>query len=301
MPKKKAFTLTELLIVIVVVSILWTISFLSFQWYSSSARNGVRISDLNNIIDALKIYSLDNGWYTQPSDGVDITFSWTKLWTQWTIGETVIINLDKLPAMPLDPLTWNEYTYSRWNTNKDFEVSAVLEWKSVSYNPIVNQANAILERGTVAYVKWDYNWQISKVYSWSHIYVLAIPSIITWNISITDIDDIISSDSLVYNSFVNLPHSYYWSVFEMWKWFDYNPNKFVVFSWNENLLKTDESQRLLLLKNIQDNYTNTILVNSPWISTILDADINLSNPSEEAKSLAIEYVQNYLKMYVKTN
>lgn len=34
----KAFTLVELIVVITILSILWTIAFISLQWYSSNSR-----------------------------------------------------------------------------------------------------------------------------------------------------------------------------------------------------------------------------------------------------------------------
>ena len=55
---KKAFTLVELIVIITILAILWTIAFLSFQWYTKSARDSVRISDLKNIEKALSLYKV---------------------------------------------------------------------------------------------------------------------------------------------------------------------------------------------------------------------------------------------------
>ena len=45
----KGFTLVELIVVITILAILWTIAFISFAWYSKNSRDSVRIADMNNI------------------------------------------------------------------------------------------------------------------------------------------------------------------------------------------------------------------------------------------------------------
>ena len=45
--QKKAFTLVELIVVITILAILWTIAFISLQWYSRDSRDSVRISDMS--------------------------------------------------------------------------------------------------------------------------------------------------------------------------------------------------------------------------------------------------------------
>ncbi len=52
---KEGFTLVELIVVITILAILWTIAFISLQWYSSDARNSKRTSDLNSISSAMSI------------------------------------------------------------------------------------------------------------------------------------------------------------------------------------------------------------------------------------------------------
>jgi prepilin-type N-terminal cleavage/methylation domain-containing protein len=43
------FTLVELVVVITILAILWTVALLAFRWYSWDARNSKRITDLHNI------------------------------------------------------------------------------------------------------------------------------------------------------------------------------------------------------------------------------------------------------------
>ncbi|MDD2908086.1 MAG: prepilin-type N-terminal cleavage/methylation domain-containing protein [Candidatus Gracilibacteria bacterium] len=51
----KAFTLVELIVVITILAILGTIAFINLQGYSVSARDGKRISDINNIMKKIGI------------------------------------------------------------------------------------------------------------------------------------------------------------------------------------------------------------------------------------------------------
>jgi prepilin-type N-terminal cleavage/methylation domain-containing protein len=53
--KVKAFTLIELIVVILILAIFWTISFIALQGYSTDARNIRRITDIRNLISKLTI------------------------------------------------------------------------------------------------------------------------------------------------------------------------------------------------------------------------------------------------------
>jgi len=133
--KTKAFTLVELIVVITILAILWTIAFISLQWYSRDARDSVRIADISNLKRTLELFQTTKWIYPEPTSWVAVTYSWAEVWTQWTIWDSVITNLDKLNKKPTDPLTGNEYTYSRLNTKKEYEMWAIMEW-DVAYNPI---------------------------------------------------------------------------------------------------------------------------------------------------------------------
>ena len=306
---KKAFTLVELIVVITILTILWTIAFLSFQWYTKSARDSVRISDLKNIEKALWIYKIKTWEYPEPSWDEEVEYDLKEVWTQWTVGQSVITNLDKLNKVPRDPLTWSEYTYSRLNTKKELQLACILEWSPVALikneeirtlfsiipaeagiykNNFIPQANAADVKTTAtAYVTWDYNWQIAKVNSWSTTYILAVPSIINWDMTLTDIIEVISNKKLVYNWYANLPSSYTWTIFEINWWFDYSQTWWiVVYSWSIEDLKTDEDARLSLISNLQEVYSWTILENTWNIKQLIDTEINLNTPTDEAKTLA---------------
>lgn len=51
----KAFTLVELIVVITILAILWTVAFLSLQEYTTLARNSIRIDGISKISSAIQI------------------------------------------------------------------------------------------------------------------------------------------------------------------------------------------------------------------------------------------------------
>ena len=218
---RKWFTLVELIVVITILAILWTIAFLSFQWYTKSSRDTVRINDINLLISALELYKVKTWELPEPTDPWEVAYEGKEVWTQWVIGQSVITNLDKLDKVPRDPLTWSEYTYSRLNTKNEFQIAAALEWSPVA-NIFPQTYASTVKTAATAYVKWNYNWQIAKVQSWSTTYILAVPTIINWDMTLTDIITILESKKLVYNWYANLPSSYTWTIFELNWWFDYN-------------------------------------------------------------------------------
>jgi prepilin-type N-terminal cleavage/methylation domain-containing protein len=83
----KAFTLVELIVVITILAILWTIAFLSFQWYSSNARDSTRWSDLSSIVSSLEMFYTKSWFYPSTNNGVNITYSWSLAWEQGTFWD----------------------------------------------------------------------------------------------------------------------------------------------------------------------------------------------------------------------
>jgi prepilin-type N-terminal cleavage/methylation domain-containing protein len=60
MRNKSAFTLVELIVVITILSILWTIAFISLQWFSRDARNSKVNSDLRSLASIVEVAQA--GW-----------------------------------------------------------------------------------------------------------------------------------------------------------------------------------------------------------------------------------------------
>ena len=70
---KNSFTLVELLITIVILSILGVIGLATFTGYNSNARDSTRVEDLANIQKSLAIYTTTTGnRYPLPDNGVPV-------------------------------------------------------------------------------------------------------------------------------------------------------------------------------------------------------------------------------------
>ena len=139
---KNAFTLVELIVTITILAILWTIAFISFQWYSVSSRDSVRISDIWLIKSSLELFNVDSWKYPETTNWVEITYTWSKVWTQGIFWESTFKNVSKINKIPKDPLSEKEYTYSLINSKNEYEVAWILEWEnSMVYNNIINKTN----------------------------------------------------------------------------------------------------------------------------------------------------------------
>ena len=299
---KKAFTLVELIVVITILAILWTIAFLSFQWYSRDARDSVRKSDISLIVTSLDLHETQVGEYPDPTNGIDITFSGGQIRNQWTIGDSVIRVLNKINEKPIDPLTSNEYTYSRLNTKKQYEVATVLEWW-LSYDAwIIDTAHAAdgTELGTT-YIRGNYNGMVAKVNTWSVLYTLAVPTIISGDIELTDILTLQAANKLVYHGSSNLPDSYKDTVYNRFGWgFIFNPTDIVVYTGSTQSLKT-ESNQVAFLNNLKTVYSATQpSITHGTLKKLVATTIDTNSPSDEVKLMASSIVKNNLNSQVKT-
>lgn len=180
------FTLVELIVVISILAILWTIAFLSFGWFSSKARDGSRISDTSSLSKWLELYSVTAWKYPVPEW---ITWTWkintTEVAYLWTI-QNQISTLTKISKTPRDPLSDNYYIY--WTTfdYKQYQIATTLE-NTLSLN----------------------NWSEGKVYADSQAYSARVLGNYKWLIKFnswtTNPTTWISNiPSLIYNSWTNL-------------------------------------------------------------------------------------------------
>ncbi len=134
------FTLVELIVVITILVILWTIAFTSLSGYSGSARDSSRISDMANISKGLDIAYAKTSSYPMPDGYFTVTYSGWAVWYQWEVGTTVMNILTsawaKLSKQPLDPLvTTAKYTYSKVAYAKDsYQLKANWEGDKIAYN-----------------------------------------------------------------------------------------------------------------------------------------------------------------------
>jgi len=296
--KKRAFTLVELIVVITILAILWTIAFISLQWYSKDARDSSRITDLSSMKTSLEVFQLDSGKYPIPTDGVAITYSWATVWTQGTFWNTIFSNVSNLDKIPTDSLTDAYYTYSTTQSRWEYQLWWMLEWDYIALNyPTSQLVNAAWTVDAKAIVTGTYNWQITKSLSWSTLCsILSVPSIITNDTDITNLETINTQNRFVYTWKNNLPSSFKSTKFNNEWWFAFSSNKLVAYSDNQSCTpltdKTSFTARVEMLKWIQDAYSWTILQSEWEIKNILALQIDTVSPSASVKNYAWNFVNN---------
>ncbi len=255
----RAFTLVELIVVITILAILWTIAFISLQWYSADARDSSRISDVNHIKTSLELYSLDSWKYPLPDEAQNVTLTWTTVvvWKQWTIWDTVTSQLSRnLNEKPTDPLYETEYIYSTLENGSKYEVMSVYEG-DLAYNSstLVAQTNAA-STPTVR-VDGTYNWMYVKTGD----YIIPTPSIITALDPTWLYLNIATIKSQVINRWTNVPNI--WTSKVVQKTWELVFNDFQTY--NIALDKdSDPSEFLAAYKALADTYTWSSLANQ-WI------------------------------------
>lgn len=296
----KGITIIELIVIVTVLAILGTVVFFAIRWYFKDARDMVRVSDINSIKKAMNLYVTKTWKYPEPTNPVDITYSWSTIWTQWTFWKDTLTNVWVLNKKPTDPYTEDEYTYSVSSNRGEYELAGIVEWW-ISMDIFPSAYAEWVHWDAYAYVTWDYNWLISRVNLWGIDYILATPSIVSNDLSKTDYVDLINNKSLVYNNNLNLPESYKWWTYDLNGWFDFNPKQIVVFTWSLSDLK-DWSNQIILLDNLKKAYGWTIVQkNSYEVAKIATSNIDLASPSNIVKALACNIVNFKLKYFVECN
>ncbi|RKW20567.1 type II secretion system protein [Candidatus Gracilibacteria bacterium] len=128
---KKGFTLVELVVVMSILVILSSISFITYSRYLSQARDSQRIADLAQLGSALELYTKQVGELPSPGNGNDKdgVFQIGKLDENTTINTVNII--------PKDPKIKQAYVYSKvinskeknWGNenNHEYQLAATLE------------------------------------------------------------------------------------------------------------------------------------------------------------------------------
>ena len=179
--EKKAFTLVELIVSITILSVLWTIAFLSLNWYTKWSRNSVRITNLSSVKQTLWIYNTSTWKYPMPTNSTEISYSGWILWYQWTFWVDTIKNLTNMSKLITDPLFDIEYDYSvTWN-KKQYQLSTILENGLFSSTPLINQANALSNTEVEPYVTWEYLIKdIATSINWD-CYLITVPSLFVNN------------------------------------------------------------------------------------------------------------------------
>lgn len=294
--KLLAFSLLELIVVITILAILWTISFFNLNWYISNSRDVVRLESIKNIDFSIELFSVEKWFFPKPTDGVDITYSWATLWTQWSFWDDNFANVQKLSKKPVDVLTSSDFSYSVSNDGREYEIWAVMEWDFLAQNKFISSTFAIWNVPARSLVMWEYNWKVLKTSTWWVAYILTIPTLLSYDISETDITKLIDKQTLAYKWFWNLPATYSGTIFKIDGWFEFDPNMLVIYSWDFSDLTNNENTWVTLLQNLQNSYSWTVLDWNPNFNELLSIDISDDWSSKEAKIFSYELVKNILKV-----
>jgi len=167
---KKAFTIVELMVSIMIVAILATISFYSYVWYLTEARDAERRSSVWEINSALNLYKQIRAVYPMPWDYFILTNSWKIVAYQWLLNENV--TLSTMNKISIDPYTEKYFSYSLSTNKSEYQVAltlenwdfpiALLEWnyKTVSKNvlPSIILATYVIGDSPIEIHTWVLSW-----------------------------------------------------------------------------------------------------------------------------------------------
>ncbi len=256
----QGFTLVELIVVITILAILWTIAFISLQWYSAQARDSKRVSDISNIKKSLELFSLNTWKYPKPDSYNTVSYTWELIWYQWTVWEQVTKNLSRnLNKKPIDPLTQEEYTYSTINSQTEFEVLWLYENNLTSLFREFNSdlfPESYAANFKFAKVEGNFNW----LYARTSNFYLPTPSIINWNVwwnvDFADDENLIKSQIITW--WDNIPLTSTWGL----------NIKFSPYEWTITSESTDE-EKMELVEAIQNAYSWTVLENNTVYADLL--------------------------------
>ena len=123
--KYSGFTLVELIVVVVILWVLASIGFVSYNGYLWWARDGNRVTQLKNINDSLSLYSSNNP-LPLPDDSIDIVSGTDTVWYQWYAGIN-ILELINYTSGGQDPRDNVFYTYYVSADRQDFQLLGFLE------------------------------------------------------------------------------------------------------------------------------------------------------------------------------
>lgn len=121
----KAFTLVELVIVAVILAILATVGFISYEDYLVDTRDSKRLSQLAGLRDSLRLQTT-RGKLPLPDNSVEIRNNSTPFLYQWYAGKEVLETIS-YSENTMDPFDDVYYTYLLSRNRKDFQIMWFLE------------------------------------------------------------------------------------------------------------------------------------------------------------------------------
>ncbi len=161
MVNKKAFTLVELTVSIMILLVISAVAVISVRWYTTSARDASRIADVTTIEQMLEVHlTLNNKTYL-PENKVDINFWTEKKIIQWNFTETIQkeFNLSKFFK---DPETSKYLTYSVSADRKLYQIVTILERELITDDR--EKANTTIfdykKQKAFPYVAWNKVWAV---------------------------------------------------------------------------------------------------------------------------------------------
>ncbi|NUJ97623.1 prepilin-type N-terminal cleavage/methylation domain-containing protein [Candidatus Gracilibacteria bacterium] len=146
----QAFTLVELIVVITILAILGTISFISYQGFSSSARDSNRITQASSITRALESYRI-NKTVPVPENNVRVEINGILVGYQGYLGQNGL-NAIGYSKGGKDPKDNTYFTYYTTENLYNFQILVYLEKGGIAFVP-QTYADTI-----------DYSKRIAKVY-----------------------------------------------------------------------------------------------------------------------------------------
>ncbi len=156
--KFQAFTLVELIVVITILAVLSTVAFISFQWYSASSRDAVRMTNLASIDKWLSLLKFKNEPFPDPAGPTtQIEVNSTPISTQWFMDKKIANNIWVFWELE-DPITWYLPIYVLSIDKQRYQIGMFQELSpEVS---LFNSVKVLAKQNPYFITQWDKLWVI---------------------------------------------------------------------------------------------------------------------------------------------
>jgi type II secretory pathway pseudopilin PulG len=155
MINKKWFTVVELVVAVMIVSILWVVGFIQFAWFLATSRDTNRISQVAEIYDGFVSLKM-RATLPLPTNYIEVK-KWDKLVSyQWHVGERILHQME-YTSNGMDPETGEFFTYALTRNKKSIAIMALLEEDPIIKNYVTqNEVFADEENEyKYPYIEWE--------------------------------------------------------------------------------------------------------------------------------------------------
>lgn len=160
MNNERAFTLVELIVVITILAILWTIALISLEWYTANARDSVRISNITNMDKSLALRVAKDWVLPDPEwNTTQITSSGALIMTQWEMTQSMVEQYLKMSWDITDPVDGTNPIYTVSVDKKNYQIALFLEAENLAINNDL-VSNSYAADWKTFMTKWDKLWII---------------------------------------------------------------------------------------------------------------------------------------------